>query len=99
MPSYRVSKKAQSDIRDIGLYTQQQWGKEQRRAYLSGMQTRFERLSENSLLAAERTEFTPPVRIHPYEKHLIVYIVQGGDILIVRVLHESMDIPARLSGA
>ncbi|EDP64950.1 hypothetical protein BAL199_21379 [alpha proteobacterium BAL199] len=24
MPGYRVSKKAQSDIRDIGLYTQQQ---------------------------------------------------------------------------
>ncbi|WP_420722477.1 type II toxin-antitoxin system RelE/ParE family toxin [Hwanghaeella sp. LZ110] len=97
MPSYRVTKKAQSDIREIGLYTQQQWGKEQRRAYLQGMEARFERLADSPLLAAERGEFDPPVRIHPYEKHLIVYTAQEDGILIVRVLHESMDVPAQLS--
>ena len=58
MPSYRVSKKAQSDIRDIGLYTQQQWGKEQRRAYLSGMQTRFERLYRPGWRYPDRPGFT-----------------------------------------
>lgn len=98
MPGYRVSRKAQNDIREIGLYTQQQWGKEQRRAYLSGMQTGFERLADNPLLAAERTEFDPAVRIHPYEKHLIVYLIQSDGILIVRVLHQSMDVPAQVSG-
>jgi len=98
MPLYRVSRKAQTDIRDIGLYTQQQWGKEQRRRYLSGMEDRFRHLAETPFLGAERPEFQPPVRIHTYEKHLIVYIPEKSGILIVRVLHESMDVPAQLSG-
>ncbi len=78
MARFRVSKKAQSDIRNIGLYTQQQWGHEQRRKYLSGLETRFGQLAENPDLAPERTEFQPPVRIYRYEKHLIVYLVEAG---------------------
>lgn len=97
MPLYRVSGKAQSDIREIGLYTQQQWGKQQRRTYLSGLDVQFERLAENPLLAAERAEFEPPVRIHRYQKHLIVYRDEPGGILIVRVLHERMDVSGQVS--
>jgi plasmid stabilization system protein ParE len=33
-----------------------------------------------------------PVRIYHHSRHLIVYVVDGDNILIVRVLHESMDI-------
>ncbi|MDP6567161.1 MAG: type II toxin-antitoxin system RelE/ParE family toxin [Alphaproteobacteria bacterium] len=96
MPGFRVSKKARADIVDIGLYTQRRWGREQRRKYLSGLETGFARLADNPNLAAERTEFDPPVRIHRHERHLIVYRAKGDGILIIRVLHESMDIAARL---
>lgn len=96
MPEYRVSKAAQKDIQKIGLYTQQEWGAPQRRSYLSGMELQFEKLLESPFLAAERKEFTPPVRILPYERHLVVYLAEDEGILIVRVLHASMDIPAHL---
>lgn len=99
MPGFRVSRAAQEDIRGIGVYTEQQWGRVQRRKYLSGMEARFERLAESPALASERSEFTPPVRIHRYEKHLIVYTAEDDGIFIVRVLHESMDVPAHLYGA
>ena len=98
MPGFRVSQKAENDIRGIGHYTKAQWGREPRRLYLSGMEISFRRLAENPFLAAERIEFDPPVRIHRYEKHLIVYIERGDGILILRVLHENMDIPGRLGG-
>lgn len=49
------------------------------------------------LLASERLTFDPPVRMHPYEKHLVIYVIEAGGILIVRVLHQAMDIPALLS--
>jgi len=94
---FRVSKAAQADIREIGRYTQRQWGKDQRRVYLDGMNARFRLLANTPLLAAERQTLDPPVRIHPYEKHLIVYVIEDGGILIVRVLHQSMDVPAQLS--
>lgn len=98
MGRYRVSRKAQSDIRDIGQYTQQLWGREKRRAYLWGMDAAFRLLAANPLCAAERREFEPPVRIHRYEKHLIIYRAEPGGVFIIRVLHERMDIAAWLSG-
>lgn len=99
MPGYRVSRKAETDIREIGRYTEAEWGRAQRRLYLSGMETCFRHLAGNPRLAAARAEFSPPVRIQRYEKHLIVYAEEDDGILIVRVLHESMDVPTRLGGA
>lgn len=97
MPGFSVSRKAQADIRDIGRYTQERWGGEQRRLYLTGLETRFKSLSDNPLLSAQRREFDPPVRIHRYERHLIVYTETNGDILIIRVLHVSMNVPVQLT--
>ena len=48
-------------------------------------------------MAPERRDFQPPVRMHHYEKHLIIYVIEDSGILIVRVLHQSQDVPAQLS--
>lgn len=97
MPGFRVSKLAESDLRSIARYTQNEWGREQRRIYLDGLNDKFETLSQSPTIAAERQDFEPPVRIHTHEKHLIVYVIDDGGILIIRVLHQSMDVPAQLS--
>ena len=96
MPGFRVSKAAEADIRSIARYTQDQWGRGQRRVYLAGLNDQFEALSESPAIAAERQDFEPPVRICPYQKHLIVYVIDDSGILVIRVLHQSMDIPAHL---
>lgn len=96
MPRYRVSRKAQNDIRDIGQYTEKQWGRAQRRDYLNGMTAQFEALSEHPNVAPQRHEFEPPVRFARYQHHVIVYTEDAEGILIVRVLHERMDIVSRL---
>jgi toxin ParE1/3/4 len=98
MPSWRVSRKAQQDILEIGRYTQDQWGSDQRRNYLSGLAECFERLAETPAMAAERREYDPPVRIHRYGNHLVVYLADRDGIFVIRLLHESMDVPSRLSG-
>ncbi len=56
------------------------------------MHQAFVFLAENPFVSNERYEFDPPVRIHPHGKHLIVYTVEGNFILIVRVLHQRMDL-------
>ncbi|MFH6783095.1 MULTISPECIES: type II toxin-antitoxin system RelE/ParE family toxin [Methylobacterium] len=48
-------------------------------------------------MAGERRELRPPVRLHPYGAHLIVYAVERDDILIVRVLHGRQDWESLLS--
>jgi toxin ParE1/3/4 len=42
-------------------------------------------------LARERREFEPPVRLHPYQAHMIAYIIRDGGLLIIRVLHGRQD--------
>lgn len=94
---FKVTPAARNDILNIGRYTQNEWGKPQRQKYLAGFNARFEFLAENPLQCRERLELNPPVRIYHHEKHLIVYVVEPTHILIVRVLHESMDIEMRLN--
>ena len=97
MAGFRVSRAALADIREVGRYTQQQWGKVQRRLYLDEMNNRFQFLAENSAIAPERRSFDPPVRIYPFQKHLIVFVMEEGGILILRILHQRMDVSAHLS--
>jgi toxin ParE1/3/4 len=48
-------------------------------------------MADNPHMARERAGFSPAVRLHPHQAHLIVYVAQGEDILIVRVLHGRQD--------
>lgn len=92
-----ISQAASNDIRSIARYTQDTWGADQRRRYLNGLNEKFEMLSSMPEMGKERRDFRPPVRIVNYERHLIIYVIDGEEILIVRVLHQSQDVPARLT--
>ncbi|MEP6021428.1 MAG: type II toxin-antitoxin system RelE/ParE family toxin [Paracoccaceae bacterium] len=97
MSTFKVSTAASGDIRRIARYTQDTWGRAQRRRYLDGLNEKFKVLASMPDMALERRDFRPPVRIHHYEKHLIIYVIEDSGILIVRVLHQSQDVPAQLS--
>ncbi|GJE15155.1 hypothetical protein FOHLNKBM_6233 [Methylobacterium longum] len=56
-----------------------------------GLFAAFALLASQPRLARLRDEFTPPVRLHPYQAHMIVYVEEGPGVLIVRVLHGRQD--------
>ena len=41
MTKFRVSKAAANDLYEIGVYTEEYWGKEQRNNYLDDLESRF----------------------------------------------------------
>lgn len=94
---FNVSREASSDIRSIGRYTQKIYGAARRRIYLAGLEEKFQLLAQSPGLYPERCEFDPPVRIAHYREHLVVYTESGTGILIIRVLHNRMDVPAQLN--
>jgi toxin ParE1/3/4 len=52
----------------------------------------FDLIGRNPMIARERREIAPPVRVHPHKAHLIVYVVaDDGAALIVRVRHGRED--------
>jgi len=85
---YRTTRQAGQDIIDIYVQGAAAFGIDQAERYHEGLVKAFELLAENPLLARERKEFDPPVRLHPCQAHMIAYITRPPDgILIVRVLH------------
>jgi len=88
--------KAKLDLIDVWLYTFNQWGEAQADKYLDDLESSLELLAEQPLICRERTEFKPPVRIYQYEHHLIVYTILSDKIVIIRVLHENMNVDLQL---
>lgn len=82
---------ALADLAGIWQYSVQQWDEQQADDYLSGLYAAIDRLTDFPLLGALRTEFTPPVRILANRQHIIIYRVDGADILIIRVRHARED--------
>ena len=67
------------------------WSEEQAERYQTHLFELLDLLSAHPELARERTEIDPPVRIHPYGTHVVVYRNEGDGILVLRVLHARSD--------
>lgn len=84
---YRLSHRAEEDL--IGLYVSgtREFGNAQAERYYAGLERAFDFLSDYPRAARERTEIVPPVRVHPYRAHVIVYMVGENDVFILRIRH------------
>jgi toxin ParE1/3/4 len=97
MPAFRLTAKARADLIDIGRYTQQTWGRDQRNCYLSRLDEAFHGLAREPDRGRPCDEIRQGYRKYYQGRHVIFYRQAGEDIEIIRILHERMDIEARLS--
>ncbi len=95
--TYKLTSEAENDLIEIYLYGFQTFGEAQAEQYFSELEDCFRILTQSPLICRERAEFTPPVRIHHHGRHLVIYVIQDDDqILIIRILHDSMDVKRHL---
>ncbi len=85
--TYRTTRRADQDIIDIYLWGCREFGQRQAETYHEGLAATIDLITDNPRMARERPEFNPPVRLHPYRSHMIVYVLDASGVLIVRVLH------------
>jgi toxin ParE1/3/4 len=88
---YRLTRRADDDILDIFVWGHQRLGLAQAERYHHGLRQTFELIAEHPQIARERQEFVPPVRLLPHRSHLVIYTLQGDDVLILRVLHGAQE--------
>ncbi|MDF2370682.1 MAG: type II toxin-antitoxin system RelE/ParE family toxin [Rhizobiaceae bacterium] len=89
---FRLTHEAERDIIGLAEAGLRLFGQAQARQYHEELFDRFELIAANPRMARERHDVSPPVRIHPFKAHLIVYVVENGDnILVVRVRHGHED--------
>ena len=88
---FRTSPQADEDIADAYIAGAIRFGVAQADRYQDGLFATFQMLADNPLIARERHELVPPVRLHPYQAHMVVYVEEEAGVLIVRVLHGRQD--------
>ncbi len=93
----RISEPARRDLKQLGDYTQREWGAAQKRKYLGQIKDGFRALRDTPGMGAPRDEIATGLRAHPVRRHVIFYRDSEGELLIVRVLHERMDLPVHLA--
>lgn len=91
-PAYRFSARARRDIKGISRRSRANWGIDQAIRYSEALDSAFRRLVEFPDLGRERSNVEAGVRIFPVETHLVLYLVEPDGILILRVVHQCMDL-------
>ena len=92
MGKYRLTRAASNDLTAIFLEGLSRFGIAQADKYHEGLTATFEFLAMYPHAARLREEISPPVRIHRFKSHLVVY-EQGHDdvVIILRVRHGRED--------
>ena len=93
MALFSLSGKAKLDLVKIAKYTQLTWGITQRNEYLKQLDTAFHYLTAEYKLAISCDDIRAGYKKHFQGSH-VIYFKQDKNhsILIVRVLHKSMDV-------
>lgn len=96
MHEVRFSKRAKDDIAKIAQYTIGQFGIEQARIYRDAMIACFNALAGNPKFGKSVEDIRKGYRRVDFRSHAIFYKVDGQRILIMRILHSSMNAPRHL---
>ena len=96
MSAVQFTNAARKDLREIFTYTTRTWGITQARQY-------SEQLKQHTVAIGEFRAHSKPVLgssadVHQSHcrKHIFVFERKSDTVLIIRILHEAMDIPRHL---
>ena len=93
MKTFVLSAKAKSDLIKIAKYTQLTWGQIQRNDYLKVIDNSFQLLADEPEIGIHCDYISEGYSKYPQVSHVIYYKEhKANQILIVRILHKSMDV-------
>ena len=88
---------AEKELREILRYTRKNWGDAQAKKYAAKLRERFQALATGKQPFKDMSELYPALRMAHCESHYVFCLPgQGSPALIIAILHERMDIIARL---
>ncbi len=96
-PGYGLSPRARADVEDIWLYTRKQWSRRQADTYVRELVEAFAGLAQGRRVGISAEDIRPGYLKHFVGAHIVFFRRNPRSIEIIRVLHQSMDISARLN--
>jgi toxin ParE1/3/4 len=82
----------------IAAYSQREWGKKQKEAYLGQIRVKFDELRISPDIGVPRDDIAHGLRARPIGRHIIYYRATEAGLVVVRLLHQSMDPTRHLKG-
>ena len=82
---------AEQDLSKIADYTFSQYGIDQARLYGEQLEACFAALADNPVLGRSADKIETGLRRFRHKSHVIFYLPCVDELVIVRVLHASMD--------
>jgi toxin ParE1/3/4 len=92
VPKYKLSRLALADLKAIGRYTVQNWGRDQADRYIDEFRTLLGTLAQNPNLGRSCEEIREGYRRMEHRSHVVFYRnVVGEDVVeVIRILHRRM---------
>jgi len=89
---FSLSVEAEEDIVSIAKEGIRVFGALVAKRYHDELFALLELIATNPRMVRKRHEISPPVRIHPFKAHLVVYrIIEDGSISVIRIRHGHED--------
>ncbi|WP_309387260.1 type II toxin-antitoxin system RelE/ParE family toxin [Cerasicoccus frondis] len=86
-------------LQQIWEYTDERWGEEQARRYLTGLHSSMEDIANSSRLGHIRQMQVKGrvVQFFRYQQHFVYFTEKENEVVILSILHGAMDIRKRLA--
>lgn len=96
--AYVLTAAAEADLRGIVRYTRGQWGDAQVRIYMTKLAQCIERLASGRRGGERMDAVHPGLQMGRCQQHRVFFLPQeDGPTLVIAILHERMDLMARLA--
>lgn len=95
--SVELTERALADLREIERYSVEKWGRTTANQYLDDIAAAFDRLIENPKILSLEPDFAPGLYFYRVRKHVLVCDYHERKVVVLTILHTSMDLPARLA--
>jgi toxin ParE1/3/4 len=92
-----LTRRALADLRDIERFSVNEWGRANADEYLDGIAAALDRLREEPEILRLERDLAPGLFFYRVKKHFLVCDYQDETVIVLTVIHTSMDLPARLS--
>ena len=90
MATFRLSRLAEADLTDIGIYSLQIWGEDQAVRYIDNLEYCCNLLADNPQLGRACNHIRPGLRRMECGRHVVFYRIEEDGIVVSRILHQRM---------
>ena len=82
---------ARADLASIRRYSTRTWGRDQTGRYMDALRDTMKALVRGTVPTRTRDDLRPAIQMATSGRHSIFFEADNSRILVVRVLHDSMD--------